>query len=88
MRNPWKLTTLGLAIALAAVIGTNAVNKADADNQPHMVAAKTSLKQALDQLEKATPDKGGHRVKAIALTKDAIDQVEKGIAFDNKNPKK
>jgi len=84
MRNPWKLTTLGLAIALAAVVGNSAINSASAETQPHMVAAKANLKQALEQLEKATPDKGGHRVKAIALTKDAIEQVDKGIAFDNK----
>ena len=84
MHNPWKLTSFTLAAVLAAVIGNSAVNSVQAEPQPHMRSALSSLKSARDQLTQATADKGGHRVKAIALTKDAIEQVEKGIAFDNK----
>jgi len=85
MRNPWKLTSFALAALLAASIGTGALNTADADVQPKMQDALSSLNSALGSLQAATSDKGGHRVKAIALTKSAIEQVEKGIKFDNKH---
>ena len=85
MRNPWKLTTLLFAAALAVVIGGNAINSAEADKQPHMESALSHLQNAHAELEKATADKGGHRAKAMSLTHDAIEQVKKGIAFDNKH---
>jgi hypothetical protein len=83
MRNPWKLSTLFLAGALAVGIGTHSFNTANADPQPNMRAALGSLEAALGALNKATPDKGGHRVKAIDLTKQAIEEVKTGIKFDN-----
>jgi hypothetical protein len=84
VRNPWKLTSLVLAMLLVLVVGTQ-MRSAGADPQPNMQAALTSLQSALGSLEKATADKGGHRVKAISLTKQAIEQTKKGIAFDNKH---
>jgi hypothetical protein len=86
MRNPWKLTTLFLAIVLAVVVGRGAgVSTVAADPQPHMKAALDSLEAGLSDLEKATADKGGHRAKAISLTKQAIGETKKGISFDNKH---
>lgn len=84
MRNPWKLTTLFLAIVLAVVVGRGAgVSTVAADPQPHMKAALDSLDAALRDLEKASSDKGGHRANAMALTKQAIKETKKGIDFDN-----
>jgi hypothetical protein len=85
MRNPWKLTSLFLAVLLVVVIGRNAIQTASADPQPNMKDALSSLESALGSLDKATPDKGGHRKKAMTLTKSAIAEVKKGIAFDNKH---
>lgn len=85
MRNPWKVTTLILAMVLAFVVGHSQVRNAAADNQPTMRSALGSLRAALTSLQNATADKGGHRVKAISLTKDAISEVEKGVKFDNKH---
>ena len=86
MRNPWKLSTFALTAMLATVIGRGAyLSTADADPQPKMHEALSSLRVAKRQLEAASADKGGHRAKAIKLTQDAIDQVEAGIKFDNRN---
>lgn len=83
--NPWKLSTVIFASLFTVTLATQAIPSADADRQPHMRSALSSLQTAKNQLEKATSDKGGHRVKAIALTKQAIAEVEKGIAFDNRH---
>lgn len=83
--NPWKVSTLALAGALAFVTSANMIRSAEAEDQPHMRAALVTLKTAHEQLEKATADKGGHRVKAMALTAQAIDEVKAGIDFDNKH---
>lgn len=83
--NLWKLSTLGLAIALGVVTFGQGVRPASADEQPLMVKALENLESAHKALENATADKGGHRVKALKLTKEAIDEVKKGIKFDNKN---
>jgi hypothetical protein len=77
----WKASTLGLAGALAFVL-SSADNVANAEGQPHMRTALSTLKVARSQLEKATHDKGGHRAAALKLTDQAIDQVKKGIEFD------
>lgn len=84
--NPWKLTSLVLALVLAMIIGTKVIDSAAADPeaQPHMRAALKHLRFAKDQLQRASTDKGGHRVKAIELTGAAIDQVQRGIKFDNR----
>jgi len=84
MRNPWKVTSFALVAVLAAVIGNSAINSADAEPQPKMRSALSSLESALGDLKAATADKGGHRVKAISLVNDAITQVKEGIKFDNK----
>lgn len=83
--NAWKISTIGLAMALTLVVGRDLVHSAGAEPQPHMRSALGSLESALGQLEKATADKGGHRVKAMGLVKQAIDEVKAGIAFDNKH---
>lgn len=83
--NPWKVSTLALAGALAIVVGGNMVQSAHADNQPHMKAALGHLQAAKASLQAATADKGGHRVKAMELTSSAIEQTQKGIEYDNKH---
>jgi hypothetical protein len=85
MRNPWKISTLVLAVALGLVVGNNVINTADADPQPRMKAALGHLEKALGELKAATADKGGHRAKAIDLTNQAIAETQKGISFDNKH---
>lgn len=82
MKNPWKLVSFALALALGATLLTGATDRTE-EKQPHMRGALNHLNQALDQLQKATADKGGHRAKAIDLTKSAISEVNAGIAFDN-----
>jgi hypothetical protein len=85
IRNPYKLTTLTLAGALAFVLASpDGVSSAEAEPQPHMRAALFSLRKAQGQLAKGSHDKGGHRVKALAATRTAIAQVQKGITHDNR----
>jgi len=85
MRNPWKLTTLVLALALAGVLGARLVPGATAaDNpQPHMKAALAATQTAIRQLDKAMPNKEGHRVKAMELLKGAETEIKAGIAAGN-----
>lgn len=83
--NIWKVSTVVLAVALAAVVSSSGVKSAQAENQPHMQAAMTALKAAKEQLQKATADKGGHRVKAIELVEAALAEVKAGIEFDDKH---
>ena len=85
-RNPWKLSTFILAIALAFALGLPIVSNAVAQKhpQPHMRAALTATRTAVRQLKKAAPNKGGHRVKAIAFMKKAEAEILKGIEFANK----
>jgi hypothetical protein len=83
--NPWKVSTVLLAGALALVIGSGAVREASAEKQPHMTAALGQLEAALASLQKATADKGGHRVKAMELTRSAISETKAGIDHDNKH---
>jgi hypothetical protein len=79
--NFWKLSTLGLGLALAATLAATHATTVSAD-QPHMRNAHKLLVDARAELDKATPDKGGHRVKAIQLVTDAIAEVHAGIQFD------
>lgn len=82
--NVWKATTLVLAGALALVVGRGAtVSDADAERQPHMVAALEHLEIAKKQLATAANDKAGHRVKAVALVDQAIAEVRKGVEAAN-----
>jgi len=83
--NPWKLSTLVLAGAIAAGAAWSTIGTAQADAQPKMEAALAHLRNAKQALEGATSDKGGHRVKAIQQTNEAIESVKKGIEFDNKH---
>ena len=80
MRNPWKLTSLMLAVALAGNLASSAV----ADRQPNMRDALRSLVSAKSALERASHDKGGHRVKALELVSGAIAEVQAGIRIDNR----
>ncbi len=54
----------------------------NADYQPNMQRALSSLVNAQKSLERATPDKGGHRTKAIDLVKRAIKETQLGIQYD------
>ena len=83
--NPWKLTTLALALVVAFFVGREIAGTASAGPQPHMKNALSWLRGAKTELVKATADKGGHRARAIELTGAAIEQVEKGIKFDNRH---
>ncbi|MBL8675699.1 MAG: hypothetical protein JNL07_12480 [Rhodospirillales bacterium] len=74
-------TVAAIAGALAVYLPTR---EADAENQPHMRSALSSLQTARSQLQQASADKGGHRAQAINLVNSAIDQVQKGIAYDNR----
>ncbi len=80
-RNPWKITTLVLALALAVSLGTPLVTQASAGEirQPHMEAALSATKTAIRQLGKATANKSGHRVKAIELLENARQEIVAGI---------
>jgi hypothetical protein len=83
--NYWKLSTFGLACALATTVGAGAFSIAHADPQPRMHTALDQLREAEKSLQSAGDDKGGHRVKALAATREAIEQTKKGIEFDNKH---
>ena len=83
MKNPWKLSTLILALALVLSLAIPALRAGEP--QPRIRAALRHLKQAANNLEKGSHDKGGHRVKALALTREAIVQAQKAIHFDNKH---
>jgi hypothetical protein len=83
--NPWKVSTIVLASALALVVGGSAVREAAAEPQPHMRSALELLRQADAQLTKASSDKGGHRVAARGHLAKAIDEVKKGIEFDSQH---
>ena len=80
--NPWKLSTLVLAIALSLSLALPLISSADArgKRQPHMKAALTATKSALRQLKKAAPNKAGHRARAIGLLERAEIEIHKGIA--------
>ncbi len=81
MRNPWKLSTLVLALALGGTIATQIVPAAIAQNsQPRMKAALTATASAIRQLEKAAPNKEGHRVKALGHLREAEKEIKLGIA--------
>ena len=54
----------------------------NAEYQPNMQRALSSLVNAQKSLERATPDKGGHRTKAIDLVKRAIKETQLGIQYD------
>lgn len=86
MKNPWKISTLVLAVVLGFVISTPSLrSQAQADAQPRMQSALEHLEAAKAKLEDATKDKGGYRKKAIKFTDKAIIQVKAGIAHDNAN---
>jgi len=81
--NSWKISTFVATGLLGAVLGYQTIRPAQAEAQPRMHAALSSLEMAKAQLEAATPDKGGHRAKAIQATREAIEETKKGIEFDN-----
>ncbi|HTE49303.1 MAG TPA: hypothetical protein VK698_00410 [Kofleriaceae bacterium] len=85
--NPWKLTSLVLALVVLFFVGLRVVDDASAgpEAQPNMRTALGYLRQAKNSLQRAVPDKGGHRVKAVELTNAAIDEVQRGMRFDNRH---
>ncbi len=75
-----KLSYLVLIVGIATLItGSVMIENAQA-NQPHMVAALDSLRNAREQLNEAERDKGGHRTAAVNLIDQAIGEVKAGIA--------
>jgi hypothetical protein len=81
MKNPWKLTTLILALALMVALGLPLIGSANAHDmrQPHMKAALTATSTALRQLNKSAPNKAGHRAKAVVHLNAARSEIMKGI---------
>ncbi len=81
-KNPWKLSTILLALALAVALGLPIAKSASAQKQaqPHMRAALTATKTAIRQLKKATGGKGGYRAAALVHLNKAEVQIEKGLA--------
>ena len=53
---------------------------AEAQRQPHMEAAPSSLQNAQSQLQVAAENKAGHRKKALDYVAAAIAEVRAGIA--------
>jgi hypothetical protein len=84
-KNPWKLSTILLALALAFALGLPIARDASAQKhpQPHMRAALTATKTAIRQLEKASHDKAGHRAAALGHLEKAEEQIVKGLAAGN-----
>lgn len=78
MMNAWKISTIGLAVALGTVVSTGAIRTASAE-QANMEAALNKLEAAQAALQRAQDDKAGHRTKAIALTEQAIAETRAGI---------
>ena len=54
-------------------------------DQPHMVNARTSLQNAIANLNRATEDKGGYRQQALGFARQAIDEVNAGIEYDRRH---
>jgi len=100
--NIWKISTVTLTIALAVVVGRNAVSSASAApdhtaqssvqgwdwgvEQPHMEKAKADLQAARHSLEVAAENKGGWRVLALKHTDEAIAEVQRGIEYGKGHP--
>jgi CBS-domain-containing membrane protein len=70
-------------VAGSAILGSAITGTAFAVNQPNMVNARASVRQAISDLQVATPDKGGHRDQAIQLGNQMIQQINQGIRFAN-----
>jgi len=70
-------------IAGSAILGSAITGTAFAVNQPNMVNARISVRQAISDLRAATPDKGGHRDQAIQLGNQMLQQINQGIRFAN-----
>ena len=85
MKNPWKVSTLVLAMALVGVASTDAVRLASAEPQPEMHTALERLREAKLHLERAAHDHGGHRTKAVVATQAAIDETLLGIKWANEH---
>lgn len=54
-------------------------------DQPHMVAARNSLNDALGNLNRASADKGGFREQAMGYVRQAISEVDAGIEYDRRH---
>ena len=80
--NVWKLTSISLALALVASIGTQSAWGAGVcHGQANMTRAADLLRQAKTALEHAEHNKGGWRVKAIEATNTALAETDRGCAF-------
>ena len=100
--NIWKLSTVGLVVAMGLVVGRDAFTKADAATagagstatigydwgleQPHMEQALRDLRGARHSLEAAAEHKGGWRMLALKHTDEAIGETERGIEYARHHP--
>jgi hypothetical protein len=100
--NIWKISTIGLAMALALVAGRDAVSTAhaaagDGDRpslmgfdwgveQPHMQKALDDLRAARHSLELAAEHKHGWRAAAFEHTDAAIKDTVDGMEYGRTHP--
>ena len=83
--NVWKLSTMGLTLAIGILISSGSIRSAGADSKPDLGAALQSLQQAKLELgtvskQPGLDDEVSHRAKAVGLTQQAIGEVKKAIA--------
>ncbi len=76
MRNPWKITTLILALLLAIQIVPRAVAQT---SQPRLKAALTATQSAIRQLGKSGGSATSHKVQALKLLQDAEKEIKLAI---------
>jgi hypothetical protein len=100
--NIWKLSTVGLVVAMAGVVGWDGFTQAGAATngaaspaavgydwgleQPHMEQALRDLRGARHSLEAAAEHKGGWRALALKHTDEAIGETERGIEYARHHP--
>jgi hypothetical protein len=77
--NPWKLSTLLLAGALAFVIGTDRVSSADAAGPARLTKALSALKAGKKHLDEAKEPPAAQHAQSVLLVGQAISAVEREI---------
>jgi hypothetical protein len=78
-----RLGVAPILFVLGLLLGSVFTGTAFAIQQPHMVNALQSLRNAQNELNQASTDKAGHRVQALNLIAQAIQQVKWGIQASN-----
>ncbi len=101
--NIWKISTVGLVVAMTAIVGRDAFTTAGAatnaaagpaqvawdwgHEQPRMEQALRDLRGARHSLEIAAEHKGGWRALALKHTDEAIAETERGIEYGRNHPR-